>query len=1727
MGRLGVFLLLCGAALAGDPAVPCPQLGRPPRIDGNLAEPAWQAAGVSTIDAGAHIHPNYRAGWTGPEDLSARLQVGIVAENLYLGLEVRDETTRHESGRSWWAGDSVEIFFDTDRQSEEDNRRYTNDDLQLFLMPFHERLRWGVVARGPDVPYPDGGLRGLEMAHRRTADGYTLEVRIPLFNLEPLRPDGEGRIGFDLALNDVDTAESMQAETYMTLSGRFDLHATPANFAHLHIGRRDPTPPEAPVAGAPLVDWGGLFLGLAAVVLVAFAARGAVRRVARRTRLGTATLCGLFAAGAALCSFLPALAKLLDERATRSRWSRTLRQVEGVATTHLDLDTGGNEERAERLVSLLRDGRVRIRPPYRFGCVPLTEQARRGPASDRAPGPLGYGIRLGPGQARSFPLEALPTPQRLRLDLVMPEPEEREQADEAAAEIRLELDAGPPVRASVPHRRESRVLLDTSECAGEPMRRLIVRNHLPFRALVVEALYGESTERTWQALPLAAVARAGVPLDIWHDRPATHIVTVPRGGTATVQPVALSGHRLWLAVGAAGAYPATPYGVDVATVRVSYAQGRPGPELRLVNGRDLENRLLSYARTARRPESIALQWEDSVRRPVLFTLHSLAIDPTRPVARIEVTDLGILEELRLAAATVGHRRVEAPPGASGLKLQGDVLSLRDEVRAGLEGLGFAVRSPAGATGSAGRLHAVRAEVPLAFGEGAEGTLAVHLPHSSWWAVVMRYRSLIFGIAALLLAFAAVIAGAALLYRARHLRVKMLATLGAATVVPLLFLVVSLIQVLNETAERELEEATRTDLRDLRERLAAAKARARELAVNTRDTLELLPENDVAVLRRQMDRSRQEIEAQGAFLRLPDLEAAGPSPLGNVSFFDAVTRSGLYYSPWDGLVALGLARTARESRCLVGLPAAGLLGAAPREEVAFVLYGPAGDPLAATGGKTQALGTASALGRSRVRLDRLTRSVQPLYEGRAKLMGEEMAAAHALIKDGGRVVGLLGVYRSRAATESRKAAVLRTLLLSTLAALLLVVLAGGTLVDRVTARLQRVTRAARAVAQGDLSSRAPVEAEDEVGRLAASFNTMADALDDRVRQLTELHRGLQELTAALDRDAVARAAVALLARATGARHVVVAAVEPATDRLQILHRRGEGAPLGHRLPERGPARDAVELKRPLLKEGAIFLPLVAAGRTVGLALCSPVGTEPDRAFLDLSGRQIGIALENARLYHAAVTDELTGLYTQAFLVRRLKEEVDRAAATGRSLSLLRLVIADFRAIARRHGAAVAAKLVVETATTIDGVLPRRNMLARGQAGELLALLVESDANAARLHLDRVAVALQRHDFVALAGEPKPTLTYRSVTYPQDGAAADILLDSLFEVTETWDESSTDTGPLLKVPPGLDLVRGRSATMRAALEVVARVAPTNATVLLSGETGSGKEVLADLIQANSDRRDRPYVKVNCAAIPDTLVETELFGHERGAFTGAERRRIGRFERAHRGTLFLDEVGDLPLPTQVKLLRVLQERRVTRVGASQSVDVDVRILAASNRDLGVAVRRREFREDLFHRLHVIELRVPPLRERREDIPELIEGFRQEFNRQHRLGIEAIAPDALDALYRYDWPGNVRELRNVVERSMLLAGSTSVERRHLALRETEEERLRAPPAPPSIEGLTPRQERILSHAREKGGVTNGEVVREERVSARTALRELQRLVERGLLLRVGRRRGAVYRPP
>jgi len=229
--------------------------------------------------------------------------------------------------------------------------------------------------------------------------------------------------------------------------------------------------------------------------------------------------------------------------------------------------------------------------------------------------------------------------------------------------------------------------------------------------------------------------------------------------------------------------------------------------------------------------------------------------------------------------------------------------------------------------------------------------------------------------------------------------------------------------------------------------------------------------------------------------------------------------------------------------------------------------------------------------------------------------------------------------------------------------------------------------------------------------------------------------------------------------------------------------------------------------------------------------------------------------------------------------------------------------------------------------------------------------------------------------------------------------------------------------------------RSEAIRAVLAQLHHVAPTGSTVLLLGETGVGKELFAQAIHDASPRRHQPMIRVSCAALPSTLIESELFGHERGAFTDAVSRQIGRFEAANGSTLFLDEIGELPLEMQVKLLRVLEARTVERLGGRGSIKVDVRVIAATNRDLEDALRRGMFREDLFYRLNVFPITIPPLRERKEDIPALACAFVEELSRAFGKRIESIASRGLADLQRHGWPGNVRELRNVIERAVILA--------------------------------------------------------------------------------------------
>src|SRR5271166_3956771 len=230
--------------------------------------------------------------------------------------------------------------------------------------------------------------------------------------------------------------------------------------------------------------------------------------------------------------------------------------------------------------------------------------------------------------------------------------------------------------------------------------------------------------------------------------------------------------------------------------------------------------------------------------------------------------------------------------------------------------------------------------------------------------------------------------------------------------------------------------------------------------------------------------------------------------------------------------------------------------------------------------------------------------------------------------------------------------------------------------------------------------------------------------------------------------------------------------------------------------------------------------------------------------------------------------------------------------------------------------------------------------------------------------------------------------------------------------------------------LDTIVGRCGGLRAILSQAEAVAPTAATVLISGETGTGKEVIARAIHELSPRRSRNLVKLNCAAMPAGLLESELFGHERGAFTGAVNSHVGRFALADRGTLFLDEIGDMPLELQPKMLRVLQEREFEPVGSTRTTRVDVRVVAATNRELRKMVLDREFREDLYYRLNIFPISLPPLRERKQDIPELVRHFVRQFAASMDKSIETISEDTIQSLVRYSWPGNVRELQNYVAR-------------------------------------------------------------------------------------------------
>ncbi len=273
---------------------------------------------------------------------------------------------------------------------------------------------------------------------------------------------------------------------------------------------------------------------------------------------------------------------------------------------------------------------------------------------------------------------------------------------------------------------------------------------------------------------------------------------------------------------------------------------------------------------------------------------------------------------------------------------------------------------------------------------------------------------------------------------------------------------------------------------------------------------------------------------------------------------------------------------------------------------------------------------------------------------------------------------------------------------------------------------------------------------------------------------------------------------------------------------------------------------------------------------------------------------------------------------------------------------------------------------------------------------------------------------------------------------------LVMERALEKKETMREVQLLRRRLAALAPGTDMI-GSGPAMQRVFDLVKKVSPSNASVVMTGESGTGKEVVARAIHNLSPRHEKPFLALNCSAIPASLIESELFGYERGAFTGAEQRRLGNFELAQNGTLFLDEIGELPLELQAKFLRVLEDHRIRRLGGRAEVEVDVRVICATNRDLKEEIKRGRFREDLYFRLHVFTIGLPTLKERREDIPLLVHHFIEKYNAETGKRVQGLAPSAMALLQAYSWPGNIRELRNTVERAMILVDGEIIGEEHL----------------------------------------------------------------------------------
>lgn len=1788
---LGLLLALAGTA-HGEEGEPPRQLKlrahalpAAPTIDGDLVE--WSGAGpeaTARMSERRQGHPKHIDGWEGREDASAAIRVGVHGDHLYLAGQVEDDLPHHDPADSWWHWDSIELFLDADTDaSTPPGDAFTPGCWQIFLMPLNPEVAWGVVFHGQETHFDDGGLRGVDIAHRMRTGGYDFEVSIPLAELGITGRDAR-TMGFALALNDSDEGASTPG-TYLSWNEGLDLYRFPKRFGRLELPAREAAPAQAPASSGGWPLWTLLAAVLVLAAAVVLAGIGARRLAGQgpRPKLIALGLIALLAGGLAYENSSSRAAAVEEVRQALAERGADARTVVKDAQAAGALRGGTAAERAAELRLLLSNETIPARPGVEAAAfVPLHEDGA---------------YRDDKRVVYSIPLQAplrLDLPERPETDRFRPaiERTDLERSEPSGATLgTLRFHASDGTTSSVPvawpagagaGTQELDLTLDSERTwvavEYEPLRRT---RGLTLKGLAYKARDAVSEPGKWTPLALAGRTLQGVPV-LAHARGPDHGVRLEPGEQRTFPiPEPLGGSdRLWVLLRPDRAFPDL-LGDDVlARLTLAYGVGEPMRPLELRNGEHLsaERQPLGLERPTTVRSRVAFKWSDTLGYRLIREAVPVPLETERRPTSFTVENTSA-DGLRVVAATVVRTR--ALPEDSTVSLLTDERESADRIHLRHHGDAFLpyLAPAADAVREMITIGAGDTEVPLRL----QAPLPARVEEKQERTTIALLTCLALGL--FLLVLLAVDMADRLPMLSRRLGYGVLAAALVPLAVTILFVDRTNVErVTSAATERALSRLGNAESR-LDETLRSTQRAARRLAAHLSSGRTTRDSGEIQRLVRLFGGPVLPDGASGSAV-VTGAEVSGLHvPLGSrrrglkgTRYLPASTESGGFHvSPWDGLVVTATARRGsgdRRVNVTLGIGttdrmlASALGGADDEPGVSAAILDPSGRVLASAGEAGLDLGQAVGRDADAVRahiVDGEPYVIPQIAGGTRHHLAAVKPLADAGAAQGGGAWLVLGF--DRAAVEEELAAGRETLIWLALFGLILIISVAALVARRVSAPVRNLVRATDAVRHGSFDVAVEPTSGDEVGELTIAFDQMRLDLRNRVGDLDFLRRAQDTLSASLDVGETAGAALALFLERTEADEGLVLGAQGAGATVSVLSAKGAAERFGDRPFEPGAAgwirksladpqvrlvhhetdRALVEGEggpaRRLTSELAAWLtvPLWSGRELQGLVVLGWRDAQAvpmrrgQRLLLPLAG-VVAAALNNARLYRLAALDDVTRLPGATAFEAALRDDVERAQAGGPRAVLLRVGLDHLEHITLRRGVEDSRTLLRSVAEAMRGIVGERGKLGRLRGEELAVRLPGATPEDAR----RIAEALrERIAKVEVAPEEagEPLITTASIGIaraPEDAQSVEFLLDAAGRALSAAlreggdrveDVARVDQGAV-DMPPFEEGAIFRNERMVRVVDAARRAARSDASILITGETGTGKEVIATLVHRRSARSERPFVTVNCAAFPESLLESELFGHERGAFTGAERRREGRFELADGGTLFLDEIAEMAPSAQVKLLRVLQERQFTRLGGTRTITIDVRIIAATNRDLERAVKDGSFREDLYYRLNVIRLELPPLRDRREEIPFLVEKFLADFQRRSGRGPRALTPAAMDVLYRHPWPGNVRELKNTVERCAVLCEADVVGPEHLqfdAMRGSESSSLTPRSAPQ--DQLNARQRALLEYLARHGRATNRIYYEMTGTSPRTALRDLQDLMERGLIVREGKRRGAVYR--